>query len=90
MAHCVKMYSYTGKLAITLNGLRISVNVTQFSCLKSVLGNPASGAVNHTLRDRILCDRIQSRLFLKVVFIRGCQSILYLMSVGTAVFAQSL
>ena len=41
MVHCVKMYSYTGKLAITLNGLRISVNVTQFS---------TSGAVNHTLR----------------------------------------
>ena len=36
----------------------MGVNVTQFSCLKSVLGNSTSGAVNHTLRGRILCDRI--------------------------------
>ena len=41
----------------------MGVNVTQFSCLKSVLDNPASGAVNYTLRGRILCDRIQSRIF---------------------------
>ena len=68
----------------------MGVNVTQFSCLKSVLGIPASGAVNHTLRSRILCDNIQSRLFLNVVSTRGCQSMLYLLSAGTAVFAQSL
>ena len=41
----------------------MGVNVTQFSCLMSVLDNPTSGAVNHTLRGRILCDNIQSRLF---------------------------
>ena len=41
----------------------MGVTVTQYSCLKSVLDNQTSGAVNHTLRGRILCDRIQSRLF---------------------------